>query len=170
MKKLLLIFICGAALIASYNIGAQLRPQAKHKTHTDTITIFDTIQYYMPVTKDSTIIKYITIKPPDINDETYSLPTTDNVIQSDSSSIIIPITQKVYTDNSTYTAFVSGYMVSLDSLLFTRRTEINTAPCLSQKDKRWSVGIHAGYGITMSSIPQFTPYIGVGLTYKLFSF
>jgi len=36
---------------------------------------------------------------------------------------------------------------------------------------RWSVGVHAGYGVTHhDKILRLSPYIGIGLTYELFDF
>ena len=136
----------------------------------DTITWVDTIPYYKPIPKDSLVIRYITEKLPSA-DETDDEYATDS-IYTDSSSVIIPITQKKYTDDSTYIAYVSGYKPSLDSILIllSRETVVTTTPCPIVQEKRWSVGVHVGYGITMSTMPQFAPYIGIGLSYKLFNF
>ena len=80
----------------------------------------------------------------------------------------IPITQKVYED-STYTAYVSGYRASLDSLVFKMPREVITIK-EKRKHKRWGGGFQVGYGLTLKGNPQFTPYIGVGVSYNLFSF
>ena len=135
-------------------------------------TIYDTITYLNPIPKDSIVLKYVTAKLPDADDKEDNFPIISDTNSSDCSDVIIPITQKVYTDDSTYIAYVSGYMASLDSFSFMRRTEtiINTIPRPTVKDKRWCIGVQIGYGITTSSTPQFTPYIGIGLSYKLFNF
>lgn len=88
----------------------------------------------------------------------------------DSADVVIPITQTVYED-STYTAYVSGYRANLDSLIFRIPREVTTITNTHyQKPKQCSVGIQVGYGMTLKGTPQFTPYIGVGVSYNLFSF
>ena len=148
------------------NQGEQLK--------TDTIyTVYvDTIPYYKPVPKDSVVIRYITQKLPE------SVPKTpENVPDSrdsagksgknvpDSVDVLIPITQKVYED-SIYTAYVSGYHAQLDSMVF-RLPHIETTVTQKMKPKRWSVGVHTGYGIGKNGL---SPYIGIGIQYKLWEF
>lgn len=129
------------------------------------ITITDTIPYYTPVPKDSTVIKYVTVKVP-ITDE--NVPNADESIP-DSIDIYMPITQKVYSD-STYTAYISGYNPHLDSMLVFPRTQfITITETEKAKPKRWNVGVQAGYGLTIETVPKFTPYIGIGVSYNLFN-
>ena len=91
-------------------------------------------------------------------------------VTPDSAEVIVPITQTVYED-STYTAYVSGYRASLDSLIFRMPREVTTITSTHyQKPKRWSVGIQVGYGMTSKGTPQFAPYVGIGVSYNLFSF
>ena len=90
----------------------------------------------------------------------------------DSAAVEIPITQKVYED-SLYRAYVSGYHPSLDSLIIFPRHDITTVTngyTYKSRQKRWGVGIHVGYGMTMSNTPQFLPYIGIGISYNLITF
>ena len=91
-------------------------------------------------------------------------------VTPDSADVVVPITQTVYED-STYTAYVSGYRASLDSLIFRMPREVTTITNTHyQKPKRWSVGIQVGYGMTLKGTPQFAPYVGIGVSYNLFSF
>lgn len=128
-------------------------------------TYTDTILYYKPVPKDSVILKYVSVKLPT------SVPKTrdslGNLPESvpDSMNVDIPITQNVYKD-STYTAYISGYRAQLDSLIFQREHE-ETTIIKWKKPKRWNVGIHAGCGATPNGLE---PYIGIGVSYNLFSF
>lgn len=96
---------------------------------------------------------------------------SDNI--PDSIAVDIPITQKVYED-SLYRAYVSGYRPSLDSLIIFPRHDITTVTngyaYPKSRQKRWGIGIHVGYGMTMSRAPQFTPYIGFGISYNLITF
>ena len=91
-------------------------------------------------------------------------------VTPDSADVVVPITQTVYED-STYTAYVSGYRASLDSLIFRMPREVTTITNTHyQKPKRWSIGIQVGYGMTLKGTPQFAPYVGIGVSYNLFSF
>lgn len=142
------------------------------------VTIFDTIPYYKPIPKDSVVVRYITEKLPVSNSTgnngEKNIPENGNIPRKnipDSVEVEIPITQTVYGD-STYRAYVSGYRASLDSLILYPQREIvtinNTYP--KPKQKRWGIGIQVGYGISINGTPQLSPYIGVGISYNIFSF
>ena len=148
------------------------------------VVVYDTIPYYMPVPKDSTVIRYVTQRLPVVDDkednfpnkgnnEEQNIPQSDNKVSEnipDSADVVVPITQKVYED-STYTAYVSGYCARLDSLIFRMPREVTTITNTHyQKPKRWSIGIQVGYGMTLKGTPQFAPYVGIGVSYNLFSF
>ena len=157
---------------------------------TTRVTIFDTIPYPMPVPKDSLVIRYITEKLPNSTEnkssgteaddfstgKSHFSPENGNIAQEnipDSVSVKIPITQKIYED-SLYRAYVSGYRPSLDSLIFFPRHDITTVTNRyaypKSRQKRWGIGIHVGYGMTMSNTPQFSPYVGIGISYNLITF
>lgn len=95
-----------------------------------------------------------------------SFPTHSKLerVDTDSVYVAIPITQKVYADN-TYRAVVSGYGVCLDTMFVYPRTEIVT---IRQKPKRWSIGVQAGYGVMFQGKMVGAPYVGVGISYRLF--
>ncbi len=80
----------------------------------------------------------------------------------DSADVIIPITQKEYRD-SAYTAWVSGYNPSLDSIHVFKETKTITRT-IHTPPRWWSIGIQGGYGYTPKG---FQPYIGVGVTLRL---
>lgn len=186
-----------AAFIASLCLNVRfcmMRREGIAVSDTTRVTIFDTIPYPMPVPKDSLVIRYITEKlPVSTETENFSTKNSDfstgngNIAQEnitgngnispdnipDSVAVEIPITQKVYED-SLYRAYVSGYRPSLDSLIIFPRHDITTVTngytYPKSRQKRWGIGIHVGYGMTMSRTPQFTPYIGFGISYNLITF
>lgn len=86
--------------------------------------------------------------------------------RADSITLQLPITQNVYAD-STYTAYVSGVSPRLDSIFVYPRREIVTKT-IKKPPNRWHIGVTAGYGFTPKNGPQ--PFVGVGVTYSLFSF
>lgn len=127
------------------------------------VTVTDTIPFYKPVLKDSTVIRYVTEKFP-VNVPELPESATDSI------DVVIPIAQAVYED-SLYTAYVSGYQASLDSLILRMPREVTTVTyARNAKNRRWGIGIQAGYGITLKGTPQLAPYIGIGISYNLFSF
>lgn len=161
-------------------------------TEADTlrVVVYDTIPYYKPEPKEEKPLGRVTAKLPvsvpkttendrkttetvpnsrdSVGKVANFVPDTNVVSKPDSVDVEIPITQKVY-EGDNYRAFVSGYNASLDSLLFFAPKEIMTITN-RPKQKRWSVGIQVGYGMTLKGTPQFAPYIGVGVQYNLFSF
>jgi len=84
----------------------------------------------------------------------------------DSVTVQIPITQRVY-ETDRYRAVVSGYQPSLDDLLIYQPSQVVR---IKDKPKRWGIGVQVGYGMTVKGTPQFAPYIGVGVSYNLFTF
>lgn len=138
-------------------------------------TVIDTIPYYMPVPKDSFVVKYNTVTLP-TSDKTlpyiradtkatdsYTLNSVADI--GDSAEVVIPISQKMY-NSSDYTAWVSGYDVQLDSIYVYPKHEYVTRK-IKQPPKKWHIGMTAGYGFGKQGMQ---PYIGIGLTYSLISF
>ena len=82
----------------------------------------------------------------------------DTVKELDTIYIPLPIQRKVY-ETDLYRAVVSGYRPNLDSMIIYHKREI-----VHQKDRRWGLGVIGGYGIGRSG---FSPYIGVGLYYRI---
>lgn len=130
--------------------------------------VYDTIPVFidMPIPRDSMVIRYATV----------TVPVYDTIkihhagtLSSDSISVTLPITQKVYKD-STYEAWVSGYMPALDSIRVfqpvTTITNTITQTEVRYKTKRWGLGVQVGVGFMPSKIE---PYIGLGVTYNIFS-
>lgn len=84
--------------------------------------------------------------------------------------IVLPITQRIYNLEHG-TIYISGYEAKLDSVNFKITTKtVKETIMKTQKAKKIHIGVTAGYGVSVSSQPVFTPYIGVGVTYSLFSF
>lgn len=153
--------------VAGIVIGALLavllmRCEADGKVDVTTKISYDTIPYYMPVPVDSYITRYEVVKLPAVRDTiTDSLIYKDTLIH-DSVNVVVPIRQKKYED-STYTAYVSGYNTRLDSISIYRKTIYQT---ITEKPSRWGVGITGGYGYGKGGL---TPFVGVGIYYNLFN-
>lgn len=108
----------------------------------DTVTERDSLPYYYPVPKDSAVIRYVTVAVPASQ---ASVPDFQDSVPA--SQISLPIERRVYQEDSTYYAVVTGpalgdYHPSLDTLLVYRTTTTitQTNEVTSYKAFRWSVG------------------------------
>lgn len=127
----------------------------------DTTIIYDTIPHYLPVPVDSLAVRYDTVRLPALRDTIRDTLVHSDTIIHDSVNVIVPITQKKYED-STYTAWVSGFRPSLDSIKVYRKTVYQE---VKNKSSRIGLGVMAGYGFGKGVT---TPFIGIGVFYKLF--
>lgn len=127
----------------------------------DTIVVRDTIVVHEPVASDSTIVRYITQVLPVVRRDT--ILDTLRINKTDSVLVEVPITSKVYED-STYKAYVSGYLPRLDSIHIYNKERTITIRQQSYRRQIFGVGIQAGYGYT---IHGFSPYIGAGVSINL---
>ena len=180
LSKIIAYVVVGVLLCTNIYQCSRGRATSPLGVYTDTLTFVDTIPFYKPVPRDSVVIRYVTEVLPavpkqeesvpnsgtSVPNSGTSVPTEDESVPKDSVSVQIPITQKVYRDSS-YTAYVSGYRPSLDSI--TVYAPVRTIR-IREKPKRWSVGVQVGYGVTVTKQPQFAPYIGVGVSYNLWNF
>jgi len=161
-------------------------------SYTDTLTVYDTVRVEIPAPKDEKPLGSVTAKlpvsVPKQSENERKLQETVQMLRDslanygkivpdhfedlsekvtpDSVSVEIPITQKVY-ETDRYRAVVSGYKPSLDDIYIYQPTQIVQ---VKSKPKRWGVGIQVGYGVTLKQTPQFSPYVGVGVSYNLFQF
>lgn len=153
----ILLLMIGMARFLVNNIHLEV---SQPSIAADTVTYVDTIPYYQPVPKDSVVVRYQIVKIP--------VQEKDSVTgRADSVDVVLPITQQEYKD-STYHAWVSGYLPRLDSIhVYNKNTTITktqTVTVTQYKIKRWGVGVQVGCGYNFN---QITPYIGVGIQYNI---
>lgn len=158
---------CTATAAAGLLIGLLLavlvgRCSSQEEVEVRKEIVYDTIPYYKPVPVDSCVIRYEVVKLPAVRDTLRTSVVFVDTVQYDSVNIIVPITQKKYED-STYTAWVSGFRPNLDSINIYRKTVYKT---ITEKPVRWGVGLVGGYGYGTKGT---TPFIGVGIYYRLFN-
>ncbi|MBP3776745.1 MAG: hypothetical protein J6I37_07145 [Prevotella sp.] len=127
-------------------------------------TVYVEVHDTMPAEKGETIIRYITLH--DSTADTTVTVTETQQPMKDSLAVV----QRVYSDDSSYTAYVSGVRIGkwpkLDSINVRRREITNTiheTVTVRKKQSRWKVGLQTGYGYGLSS-KQFEPYVGLGVT------
>ena len=174
MKKAVIILALLLAISAAYNIiyiRARVSGGADGQARPDTVRLVDTLRYVSPAPTRDTIIRYVRVRLPS------TPPAPDNpgnpaeyaekaAADTDTAAVIIPITSRTYSTPE-FTATVSGYQPSLDSItIHAPRTIITNNPPAA-KSKPWSIGIAAGIGAGRGGI---TPFIGITLQYSLIRF
>ena len=167
---LLVCSLCLNWLLCCENGKGQI--EGRIKTDTTRVTVVDTVPYVKPVARDSVVVRYVRVKVAADGDKPHdaSLSLSEPLLgeAKDSVSVDVPITQKQYCD-STYTAWVSGYEPSLDSIrVYKKREVVTVSKIIKEPPNRYVVSLNIGYGLTPYNGLQ--PYIGVGVGYKLFSF
>lgn len=141
------------AVYAGYNIPRKVTERRINNS----ITFVDTVRDTITITKPKVVYTHI------FRTDTVCLATVDTITKADSIFVSVPIDRMVYTDDSTYTAIVSGYRASLDSISVYNKTITKE---LVKKPPRISISLQAGYGFT-SKTPS--PYIGLGVSYNIFN-
>lgn len=160
MKKWILII----ALLAGAFAAGILTGRGR-KTP-DIVEIRDTLTFHDTVFIDRPVPVYVT----QIRTDTVRLALVDSshtTLTRDSATVAVPITRKVYQD-STYRCIISGYEPELESLTFYPATKIVTVreTKTQYRNSRISLGVQAGYGVFGK---EFSPYIGVGISYNIVS-
>lgn len=161
----LAVFLLSSVLLNVWQYKNRHTGFTEASTDTAQVTYIDTVPYYKPVPKDSIVIRYVAVRLP-VADTAHHFAGVNKMV--DSVQVELPIEQKRYSD-STYTAYVSGYEPRLDSIFVYPRREVITVSTVrtEYRHRRFGVGIQAGYGIGPKG---GQPYIGIGISYNLFSF
>ena len=174
MKKAVIILTLLLAISAAYNIiyiRARVSGGADGQTRTDTVRLVDTLRYVSPAPTRDTIIRYVRVRlpstpPAPVNPGNSAESDEKAAADTDTAAVIIPITSRTYSTPE-FTATVSGYQPSLDSItIHAPRTIITNNPPAA-KSKPWGIGIAAGIGAGRGGI---TPFIGITLQYSLIRF
>lgn len=189
MKKAVIILALLLAISAALNIiyiRARVSGGTDGQTRPDTVRLVDTLRYVSPAPTRDTIIRYVRVPVelprPDNPANPYNPANPGNSAESaeeadtdsmrsingiaDTAAVIIPITSRTYSTPE-FTAYVSGYQPSLDSItIHAPRTIITNNPP-AVKSKPWGIGIAAGIGAGRGGI---TPFIGITLQYSLIRF
>lgn len=126
-------------------------PQTVVETRVDTLVVYDTITAYKPVPFNVYVV------------DTMWVPVT--VHEHDTIWAQLPREAKVYQD-SAYRAVVSGFRPSLDSIEVYRKMQtVIVTQNVRIPPPRWSWGVQTGVGWNPGG--GFSPYIGVGIQYRL---
>lgn len=142
----------GAGFLAGYNSKNRATDDSgRTKVLTVRDTVYDTITIRRPSAVTKNIIRYVHA----------TLPVADTA-QADSATVILPVETRTYADSS-YSAWLSGYNASLDSIRIYPRTITVTR----NKQPHICVGLSAGIGLPLQGTVRVTPYLGIGVSYIL---
>ena len=168
--------IFASAMVLSWLAGKHSRAMTTdgESVRRDTVTVIDTVVHRVPAAKDSTVVRYVTRTVPvatqsfraprdTANNDREVMPKLYASASSDSATVTLPITQKMYSDTD-YRAWVSGYEPQLDSIKVFPRT-VTVRETIYKPPSRFSIGLQGGYGITPKGLQ---PYIGVGVNVRIF--
>ena len=180
-----------AVLFAGFCLGAMLANLCYHfrgvtKMTVNTMVVRDTVRGVMPTEKDSKVVGTVALPlvPSPLREGTNYAKLTDDggktgttettatggeevgkIGSNDTVWATVPRTQKRYED-STYTAWVSGYEPRLDSIEVYRRTVFMTKTETATSRKRLSLGLTGGFGYgVITRKPDV--WLGVGVTWRL---
>lgn len=177
MKK---IAILVALLIISMAVNLWLLKKAnkpaevKVEHHVEWITIRDTTPIMTEshhtgetITVTAAVHHHAMIHEPDVMPDKATADTLPTVsIMGDSATVTLPVEQRVYED-SLYTAYVSGYRPSLDSInLRLPHTYTTITKTVSKPAKRWAVGPSVGVGYGLAG-KQADVFVGFTATFRL---
>ena len=167
---LMIVLMCGA--LGRWN--SQLSGCEGYKPDTvsvkrDTVIILvcDTVRDTVPQLVTERVVRYV--KVPVI------LEHEDSDVLQNPDSVNMAIVQREYSDDSTYTAWVSGVafgdtlLPQLDSIHVRRLTQkeyVKEAVVVRQRSSRLHVGVTGGYGYGLRS-RSIEPFVGIGISYSL---
>lgn len=160
MKYCLLAALIGAAVMALSLFGVRSCTEklTEPSIVRDTLIVHDTIRIEKPVAE------YVVTR------DTIRIPVP--VTERDTIYVSLPREERTYTD-STFRAVVSGYEPSLDLIeVYPQTTTITETRTIRVPErKRWGIGVQIGGGAVLNGKQvALSPYIGVGVSYNLFTF
>lgn len=161
MKKAVVFLVVALLVSLAFNY----KQCSGNDVTADTVTVERTDTLYVtkkdtvPVVTREMVVSYVKV------------PVTKDSIVHD--SIPMEVVQRSYTDDSTYTAYVSGIkyqnLPKLDSILVRQREITNTiretVTIRKTRKAHWNFGVQAGLGVGLLS-GRVEPYIGAGVGYS----
>lgn len=174
MRWLLYLVLAFLVVSVFLNVG-MYRHVSGERVTSDTVRTSDTVYVEQkdsaPALKDEKVTGSVVVLLPHSH---AAQPDTmpSEPLPSERDSIVLPIVQRRYSDDSTYTAYVSGAKIDpfprLDSIIVRQRTVTNTVTVtntISRKRRHWHFGVGAtsGYGLFGR---QFDVILGAGVLYE----
>ncbi len=143
------------ALLASFFAGRHTK-KCDTITQIDTLVLRDTIREVLPVETTRYVDRVIR--------DTALVVRVDTV--TNTQYVEVPIERKRYT-SATYDVLIEGYKPTLLSIDVYTETKVVNRVEIKKRRTRWGAGIQVGYGVTPDG--EAKPYIGVGVSYNIFT-
>lgn len=154
----LAIMLC-CFLLGRHSARERIVHTQTETVRTDTITVRDTIRVESPAETRTEYVK-----------EQILVPVRDTLWKHDTCYVSLPLEKRTYKREEFY-AEVTGYEPRLTYIEVYPQTTTITQTEKAARRTRWGVGVQVGYGIgTHAGVVYTTPYVGVGISYNLFSF
>jgi hypothetical protein len=164
-KKILIASVAIiAALALSFIAGqrdAQKRLILPQKEREDTLVLYETKLVEKPVFIEKKVVEKVPVP----------VPVSDTMMVHDTIYVYMD-REQVHWQDSLSDVYASGYDVQVDSVRHNIQTQVITKErdVIVKVKPKWSIGVHAGYGAFANNGQiSASPYIGVGVTYNLFS-
>ena len=162
------ILIAGAVIVAALALSfmagqrhAQKRLILPQKERADTLVIYETKLVEKPVFVEKKVVEKVPVP----------VPVSDTMMVHDTIYVYMD-REQVHWQDSLSDVYASGYDVQVDSVRHNIQTQVITKErdVIVKVKPKWSVGVHAGYGAFANNGQiSASPYIGVGVSYNLFS-
>lgn len=140
---------------------AQKRLILPQKERVDTLVIYETKLVEKPVFVEKKVVEKVPVP----------IPVSDTKEVHDTIYVYMD-REQVHWKDSLSDVYASGIGVQVDSVLHYVPTQVITKErdVIVKVKPKWSVGIQAGYGAFANNGQiSASPYVGVGVTYNLFS-
>lgn len=138
---------------------AKTPPISPIEVKMDTLYLHDTITAEKPVFLERTVLQEVKV------------PVTEYETIHDTMYVFLEREQIRWADEYAE-VYASGIQPSVDSVKHFLQERVvtieTTIPVETKRKPRWGFGVQAGYGATLiQGRAQFTPYVGVGISYNL---
>lgn len=162
------ILIAGAVIVAALALSfmagqrhAQKRLILPQQERVDTLVIYETKLVEKPVFVEKKVVEKVPVP----------VPVSDTMMVHDTIYVYMD-REQVHWQDSLSDVYASGYDVQVDSVRHNIQTQVITKErdVIVKVKPKWSVGVHAGYGAFANNGQiSASPYIGIGVSYNLFS-
>lgn len=154
-------------------------------TESEVITV-DTVRAVAPFSRELLKVRFEPVKLPlvrqvaaiaetatiaegDGSDSTSGCDGSRPCNEGDSVIVSVPIETRVFSDDSTYRAVVSGFRASLDTIdIYNRTIERTVTVAPTKRPRRW--GLSVGVGAVATPSGRIEPGVFAGVSYQFVSF
>ena len=163
LNFLIRVLAIAFAVVCSFLLGAHCGRKSlllDIDKKVDTIYVHDTITQYEPILEEREVMRK----------EYIPVVHQDTIWRQDTLFIALDREQVIWQD-SLSRVYASGINTQVDSVqhYISERVIYKEIVVPKVKKTRWGIGIQVGYGVQLGEQIRTAPYIGVGVSYNIFS-